>query len=53
MINTATGDQRQHFEQQGFVVVRNAIDKAQIQSTAGAFQGIIDRAADTDFRMHV
>jgi ectoine hydroxylase-related dioxygenase (phytanoyl-CoA dioxygenase family) len=49
MIDTATDEQRRHFEDEGYVVVREAADAAQIQSATSAVDRILDRAAAGEF----
>jgi len=49
MINTASEEQRQHFEEQGYVVVRNAADPQQIQAAVAAVEDTIDRAEAGEF----
>lgn len=49
MINSATDEQREHFEEHGYVVVRNAIDEDVIQAAVAAFDGILDRALADEF----
>lgn len=46
---TPTDEQRRHFEEQGYLVVRNAVDGAMIESMVDAFERIIDRALDGEF----
>jgi ectoine hydroxylase-related dioxygenase (phytanoyl-CoA dioxygenase family) len=49
MINSATPQQRQHFEQQGYVVVRRAADPEQVESAVEAVNDILDRADSGEF----
>ncbi len=49
MIDTATDEQCQHFAEQGYVVVRNAIDPEAIQSAINAIDNILDRALANEF----
>lgn len=49
MINSATDEQREHFEEQGYVIVRNAIDADAIQAAVAAVDNILDRALANEF----
>lgn len=49
MISTATDEQREHFERQGYVVVRNAAEQYQIQSAVEAAEDMLDRAIAGEF----
>jgi ectoine hydroxylase-related dioxygenase (phytanoyl-CoA dioxygenase family) len=49
MVNTSTEQQRQHFNSQGYVVVREAIDQRLVDELVAAVERILDRAMLGEF----
>lgn len=49
VIKRLTEDQRQHWEREGYVIVRNAVDDDLVQALVAAIERIIDRALAGEF----